>query len=75
VAGKTDIINKEKHMKYIKIERCIDCPWFYEGDHSDLCTKDPDINFDDTNIYKEIHKDCPLEDYPETITELLRGKV
>lgn len=58
--------------KYITIDCCHECPILgYEEDEW----------FCHANDYKiilnpdEVDVDCPLEDYPETVTEFLGGKI
>jgi hypothetical protein len=67
-------MSKRGCMKYIKIERCIDCPWCYADAYSSLCTKDISIVFSH-DICKETNRDCPLKDYPETISDYLGGEI
>jgi len=50
-------------MKYQIVENCLDCKYY--NSFSEYCHKlERDIVYD-------IPEDCPLDDYPETVTEFL----
>ena len=57
-------------MKIIKFDNCYGCS-FCKGDYTERVfgggwrCYELNINLRDINILKEIHPDCPLEDYKE----------
>lgn len=55
-------------MKVIKVKCCNDCPFFkrigYLHNQPKLCSENYNVMVFDshTDIYNEVHSDCPLED-------------
>jgi hypothetical protein len=70
-------------MKHIIINKCIECPYKTTGEHypEGYCSKLAVIALDrkpweiiraDPINQSGIRKDCPLKDYPTTISEFLK---